>query len=273
MNIQPLQGEELQFDRSQFKLQPDGTFRISIRGMAAMAGIDDGALARSLKSAAAENPLPCSRSLLVQGFDPAAVSTWGETGGIPEDAAPFILEHYGITATSPSARARAVLLAFSRVGINAYLKERLGVPLSRGAQAVLPDVLTTVERGCNLLERLGGLDDRAQFVLRDIVLNHVARTAQGSIVPGELPAPRLLALQEALLEFTDASPTEATKIACKRGRLVKQVYTSENGRPPLTHKQLVGGRSCDVCDYEESWLREHVADLTELVSEHRETAK
>jgi hypothetical protein len=140
-------------------------------------------------------------------------------------------------------------------------------------QVILPDVLATVERGCNLLERLGGLDDRAQFVLRDIVLNHVARTAQGSIVPGELPAPRLLALQEALLEFTDASPSEATKIACKRGRLVKQVYTSENGRPPLTHKQLVGGRSCDVCDYEESWLREHVADLTELVSEYRETAK
>jgi len=268
-----IQAQTGDWDPAQFKLQPDGTFRISIRGMAAMAGIDFSSLARSLRSAVAENVLPCARSLVAQGFEPVAVSTWGETGGIPEDAAPFILEHYGITATSPSAQARAVLLAFSRVGVNAYLKERLGVPLTRGAQAVLPDVLTTVERGCNLLERLGGLDDRAQFVLRDIVLNHVARTAQGSIVPGELPAPRLLALQEALLEFTDASPTEATKIACKRGRLVKQVYTSENGRPPLTHKQLVGGRSCDVCDYEESWLREHVADLVELVSEYRETAK
>lgn len=140
-------------------------------------------------------------------------------------------------------------------------------------QPLLPDVLATVERGCNLLERLGGLDDRAQFVLRDIVLNHVARTAQGSIASGELPAPRLLALQEALLEFTDATPAEATKIACKRGRLVKKVYTTENGRPPLTHKQLVGGRPCNVCDYEESWLREHAADLTELVSDYRGTAK
>jgi len=162
------------------------------------------------------------------------------------------------------------------VWMDAWFLEELQsrqAPQAQEPQPVLPDVLTTVERGCNLLERLGGLDDRAQFVLRDIVLNHVARTAQGSIVPGELPAPRLLALQEALLEFTDASPSEATKIACKRGRLVKQVYTSENGRPPLTHKQLVGGRSCDVCDYEESWLREHVADLVELVSEYRETAK
>ena len=120
-------GQAAKFDPSHFKLQPDGTFRISIRGMAGMAGVDDGALSRSLKSAAAENPLPCARSLLAHGFCPSAVSTWGETGGIPEDAAPFILEHYGINAASPSAQARAVLLAFTRVGINAYLKERLGV--------------------------------------------------------------------------------------------------------------------------------------------------
>ena len=38
---------------------------------AAMAGIDDGALGRSLKSAADENPLSCARSLLAQGFYPA----------------------------------------------------------------------------------------------------------------------------------------------------------------------------------------------------------
>ena len=61
------------------------------------------------------------------GFCPGDVSGWAETGGIPEDAAPFILEHYGINAVSPSAQARAVLLAFTRVGINAYLKEKLGM--------------------------------------------------------------------------------------------------------------------------------------------------
>jgi hypothetical protein len=115
------------WDPTQFKIQPDGSFRISIRGMAAMAGVDDGSLSRSLKSAAAENALPCARSLALQGFDPAAVSSWGETGGIPENAAPFILEHYGISATTPSTLARTVLLSFSRVGINAYLKERLGM--------------------------------------------------------------------------------------------------------------------------------------------------
>ena len=63
---------------------------------------------------------------MAEGFSPEDVN-WGETGGIPEDAAPFILEYYGINAVSPSAQARAVLLAFTRVGINAYLKEKLGL--------------------------------------------------------------------------------------------------------------------------------------------------
>ena len=56
------QTNSLEWDPSQFKLQPDGTFRISIRGMAAMAGIDFSSLARSLRSAVAENALPCARS-------------------------------------------------------------------------------------------------------------------------------------------------------------------------------------------------------------------
>jgi hypothetical protein len=268
-----IQAQNGDWDPSQFKLQPDGTFRISIRGMAAMAGIAVSGLSQSLSSAVHENPLPCARSLTAQGFDPVHVSTWGETGGIPEDAAPFILEYYAFTAKSPSEQARAVLLAFSRVGINAYLKDRLGVSQVRDTQPVLPDVLTTVERSCALLERLGGLDDRAQFVLRDIVLNHVARTAQGTLAPGELPTPRLLSLQEALLEFTDASPAESTKIASNRGRLVKRVYNEENGRPPLTHKQLVNGKPCNVCDYEEAWLKEHVNDLAALVEEYRQAAR
>jgi hypothetical protein len=66
MSITPASG--VSFDASQFKLQADGTFRISIRGMAAMAGIAESGLRASLKSAAHENPLPCAKSLLAQGF-------------------------------------------------------------------------------------------------------------------------------------------------------------------------------------------------------------
>ena len=46
------------FDASQFKLQADGTFRISMRGMAAMAGVDHAGIVRSLRSAGDENALP-----------------------------------------------------------------------------------------------------------------------------------------------------------------------------------------------------------------------
>jgi hypothetical protein len=254
------------WDPSQFKLQADGTFRISIRGMADLAGVAASGLSQSLSSAVHENPRPCARSLLLQGFEPVHVASWGETGGIPENAAPFILEHYGITAISPSHQARAVLLAFSRVGINAYLKERLGVSQVRDTQPVLPDVLTTVERSLALLEKLGGVDDRSQLLLKDIVLNHAARAGGSEYL---LPGTKMLSLQEALQELGGASPKEATKLANQHGKVVKQVYRDENGRPPKTHKQLVNGRNCDVCDYEFEWLQSHQKDLVELVESIR----
>jgi hypothetical protein len=175
-------GDSPEFDRSQFKIQPDGSFRITIRAMASMAGISDGGLVTSLKSAAHENALPCVRSLLAQGFDPAHVSTWDETGGIPEDAAPFILEYYGINAATPSSTARKVLLALTRVGINAYLKEKLGLPQQQAGQVVRGDLIALAWRTVDLLERMGGVDERAQHQLRDMALNYVARQAVGGIL-------------------------------------------------------------------------------------------
>lgn len=94
------EGGAVFFDASQFKLQEDGTFRISIRGMAAMAGVDHAGIVRSLKSAGDEKPLPCARSSAAQGFCPGDVSSWGENGGIPEDAAPFIVVDYEISRIS-----------------------------------------------------------------------------------------------------------------------------------------------------------------------------
>ena len=85
-----------------------------------MTGIDQSSLGRSLKSAEAVSPLPCARTLLVHGFSPDDVSTWGDTGGIPEEVAPFILEHYGINAASPSPQARAP----ERVGRSLFFERR-----------------------------------------------------------------------------------------------------------------------------------------------------
>lgn len=125
------------------------------------------------------------------------------------------------------------------------------------------DVLATVEKSLDLLERLGGLDARSELLLKDIVLNHAARAGGGSITA--LPAVRMISLQEAFQQFGDASPQVAAKLACKHGRAVKQTYQQENGRPPKTHKQLVKGRSCDVCDYELDWIQGHAQDLKQAV--------
>ena len=250
-------GDQPSFDPSQFRLQPDGTFRISIRGMAAMAGVDDAALGRSLKSAAAENPLPCARSLLSQGFCPAAVSTWGETGGIPEDAAPFILEHYGINAASPSQRARAALLAFSRVGINAYLKERLGISTQLQSPGEAPqqlkpqDALDVIERSYDLLERFGVADDRDRIQFGDMVRSVAARGSGGLLLPPD-PGSQELTISDAWLEITGQRLPRDQGI--RLGRLVASMYRNEFQKDPPTRTQWVDGAPRQVKSYVRRWL-------------------
>jgi len=248
------------FDASQFKLQDDGTFRISIRGMAAMAGIDHRGLSRSLKSAGDENALPCARSLLLQGFCPGDVSAWSETGGIPEEAAPFILEHYAFAAAASSQQARAVLLAFSRVGINAYLKDKLGVTTEPAPALALAEsdplertktIISLVESSLDILDRLGGVDDRESMIYRDLVNNSLVRGTGNALLP---PPVKMMTVSEALLAC-GAPPSKATAFATKLGKAVKAMYRRDHdGRDPKTHKQNVKGRTIDVADYEEPWM-------------------
>lgn len=144
-----------------------------------------------------------------------------------------------------------------------FLEEVNGRALrAQTTQPLLPDVLTTVERSLVLLEKLGGVDDRAQLLLKDIVLNHAAKTAGGELA---LPGVKMLSLQEALRELAGATVQEASRLAISYGKNVKLLYQQENGRVPKTHKQLVNGRACDVCDYEFEWLNNHKDDLVELV--------
>ena len=148
-----------------------------------------------------------------------------------------------------------------------FLEELSGrVSQVREVQPQLPDVLTTVQRSLDLLERLGGVDDRAQLLLKDIVLNHAARTAGGELL---LPGTRMLSLQEAFSEIGGATPQEASKLATRCGKEVKKLYKDENGRSPKTHKQLVNGRPCDVCDYEFDWISKLKNDLVSLVEQFR----
>jgi hypothetical protein len=246
------------FDPSQFTLKADGTFRISIRGMAAMAGIDDGGLARSLKSAADENPLPCARSLVAQGFYPADVSTWGETGGIPEEAVPFILEHYsstsshvGTEANGKARRARLVLLSFARVGVNAFLRDKLGIGSASQVRDTQP-VLSAEQQGLEWLlswsQRWGvSFDERDQLQIK----NHAMTLALGpgggkQSIYNDAPISRLVyELFRVVLE---------NKQLAAIGRRVAAVFRSEFGEDPRQHDQYVDGACRSVAHYDREWV-------------------
>lgn len=249
------------FDASQFKLQADGTFRISIRGMAAMAGVDHRGLTRALNSAGDENALPVARSLLEQGFCPGDVSTWSETGGIPEKAAPFILEYYAFKATSPSAQARAVLLAFSRVGINAYLKDKLGIasapapsqPVARSNGALPPDqALDVIQRSVGLLEHLGVLDDRDRITFGDLVRNVSQRATGGHLLSPSDRGSEELTISDAWLEVMgEALPANQRTII---GKIVAKMFRNEFDCEPPSRNQYVDGAIRKVKSYRRDWL-------------------
>lgn len=259
------------FDASQFKLQDDGTFRISIRGMAAMAGVDHAGIVRSLKSAGDEKALPCARSLLAQGFCPGDVTGWGETGGIPEEAAPFILEHYAFTAAAPSQQARAVLLAFSRVGINAYLKDKLGVRAQAEAPApvALPVeiMLTSLERVADLMDRFGGLDERDQLLFRDITRNTILRAAGTVTLLPASPDQEEMALSDAWLEVT-GSPLPRSKYRAVGTLLANHYREEHDGEEPPKRTQFVDGAARQVNSYKRGWLLKTVKAIWERVRDN-----
>lgn len=240
--------QPLRFDPTQFRLQADGTFRVSIRAMASMAGVDQSGLARSLKSAEDENALPCARSLVAQGFNPEDVSTWGETGGIPEEAVPFILEHYGITASSPSDRARAVLLAFSRVGVNAYLKERLGVSQARDTQPKLSESQQNLDWLMSWSQRWGvSFDDRDLLQIKAHAMSLALPPAGGAQqIYNDIPLSRAIYdLFRVVLETRQLSTI---------GRRIAAVFRSQFGKDPAQHDQYVDGANRSVAHYDRDWL-------------------
>jgi len=138
----------------------------------------------------------------------------------------------------------------------------------RDTQPVLaPTVLDTVDRSIQLLERLGGIDDRAQMLLRDVVLN-TAMKAAGGTAP-ELEPAKELTTSEYLIELKCPSH-KATPIAHKIGKEVKRMYRSQNGRDPKSQDQLVNGKRCGVALYEKEWLERHESSFREAIEHYLE---
>jgi hypothetical protein len=132
------------------------------------------------------------------------------------------------------------------------------------ATALPGDVLSQVDRSIGLLERLGGVDERAQMILRDVVLN-VTLAAAGGSIPALGPAEDLT-LSEYLTEL--GCPTHrATRLATRIGRQVKAVYRGSQGRDPKQQPQLVGGRRCLVAVYERAWLENICEELRDAIKE------
>lgn len=139
------------------------------------------------------------------------------------------------------------------------------VSQAQDTQPVLaPTVLDTVERSIHLLERLGGVDERAQMLLRDVVLNTAMKSAGGSVAA--LKPAEQLTLSEKLIELNCPSH-KATQLATKIGRQIKAIYKNENKRDPKTQDQLVGGKRCAVMCYEQDFLREHEKELQAFIQE------
>lgn len=263
----PSQGGQDQhaFDPTQFTLQADGTFKITVIGMARMTGVDDGGLSRSLRSASDENPLPCARYLLAQGFCPSDVSTWGETGGIPEVAVPFILEHYssasshaGTEANGKARRARLVLLSFARVGVNAFLRDKLGIGSAsqvRDTQPVLTPEQQSLEWLLGLSQRWGiKLDDRDQLQIKNHAMSLALSPAGGAqSIYNDAPISRLIYdLFRVVLENRQLAAI---------GRRVAAIFRREFGEDPRQHDQYVDGACRSVAHYDREWLERVLRDM------------
>ena len=145
-----------------------------------------------------------------------------------------------------------------------FLEEVNGrVSQVRDTQLPAPNVLDTVDRSIDLLERLGGIDERAQMLLRDVILNNALNSAGGS-APA-LAGVEYFTLAETLIEL-GCPAHKATKLASNIGGQVKNLYREQNGREPKTQPQLVNGAKRKVAIYEPAWLEGIKKDLKETIS-------
>ena len=246
--------DESGFDPSQFVLQADGTFRISIRATALAAGIHHSGIVRSLASAGDENPLPLARSLAAQGFSAGDMLSWGQSGGIPETGFVAAMQHYGFTSATPSRQASDTLLAFASVGINAYLREKLGVSQVRDTQPAL----TQAQFNINWLLSLES--HGIKFDARDMLQIKEACVQLALPAAGETTSLyRDIPVSRAVFEVLGVKPSlgQLSQI----GRHLKRWYKEERGVEPVKHDQYVDGANREVNTYPRDWIEGTLARL------------
>ena len=243
------------FDPSQFTLQPDGTFRISIRATAQSAGVDHSGIVRALASAGDESPLPLARSLAAQGFSPGDVMRWGQAG-VPEVGYVAILKHYGFAATSPSRKASDTLLSFASVGVNAFLRDILGVSQVRDTQVpALPAESQKLEWMMGFCQKWDiSLDSRDMLHIKEYAKSLALPPAGGTqSVFNDYPISRLV--QNLFGVVLKNSQLQAI------GKSMAKLWRFEMNKEPQKHDQYVDGAVRSVAHYPRDWAEAKLREL------------
>ncbi|WP_414546552.1 hypothetical protein [Nostoc sp. CCY0012] len=111
--------------KEEIQIDSNGQGKASIRATARLADVQDSSLRRALLSAALE-PSALAKSLIQQGFTPAAMESWSEQG-IPDMAVAAIVEYYAFDAGRYcKQQSRLVCKAFNRIGVRAWMQDITG---------------------------------------------------------------------------------------------------------------------------------------------------
>jgi len=134
---------------------------------------------------------------------------------------------------------------------------------------VLPSqTLATVREAVELLKILGGVDDRSQQILRDVVINATVEQAGGSI-PAFAPSEKddFTTLAEYLKEL-GCPAHKATSLATKRGRAIKQCWRDDHGgEEPKSVMKYVNGEDRPVALYPKAWLNSARESFQKLIED------
>ncbi|WP_242062395.1 phage antirepressor KilAC domain-containing protein [Nostoc punctiforme] len=110
--------------KQEITVDSNGHGKASIRATARLADVQDSSLRRALSSAALE-PSVLAKSLIEQGFTPAALETWNQ--GIPDMGVAAVIEYYAFDAGRYcKQQARLVCKAFNRIGVRAWMQDITG---------------------------------------------------------------------------------------------------------------------------------------------------
>lgn len=110
---------------NEITIDSNGIGRVTIRGVARLAGIVESSIRRAFEGAA-QNPSKLAEMLICQGFECGTIDQWSEKG-IPDIAVGIILEYYAFEAGRYcTLQAANVFRAFSRIGIRMWIQKLKG---------------------------------------------------------------------------------------------------------------------------------------------------